>query len=71
MIEQTFDELGNGLTLNEVYQHINNKWFRVAPTKTQVKNLLASRPQFVSVETTGVANSKGDLFQANVWEYLK
>lgn len=70
MIEKTFTELGGSLTTNQVYNYINNRWFRIAPTKSQVTNLLTSKAQFISVETTGVANSKGEFFQANVWEFI-
>lgn len=70
MIEDTFQELGKPLTLNEAYNYINKRWFRIAPTKQKVANLLSSRPQFLSVETTTVTNSKGEPFTVNLWEHI-
>jgi len=69
MIEDAFKELGNSLTLNEIYDFVGRRWSR-PPNKNKIKSLLAKRPQFVSVETTSVPNHRGHNFQANVWEKI-
>lgn len=69
MIEDAFIELGNELTLNEIYEFVNKRWQR-SPPKNKIKSLLAKRPQFVSVETTKVSSNRGQNFQANVWERI-
>ena len=69
MIEDAFKELGNSLTLNEIYEFVESRW-RKSPNKNKIKSLLAKRPQFVSVETTFVSNQRGHKFQANVWEKI-
>ena len=69
MIEDAFKELGNSLTLNEIYEFVDSRWNN-SPNKNKIKSLLAKRPQFVSVETTYVSNQTGGRFQANVWEKI-
>ncbi len=69
MIEDAFEELGNSLTLNEIYEFVETRWSK-SPNKNKIKSLLAKRPQFVSVETTFVSNQRGHKFQANVWEKI-
>ena len=69
MIEDAFKELGNSLTLNEIYGIVDNRWSK-SPNKNKIKSLLSKRPQFLSVETTSVSNQSGGKFQANVWEKI-
>ena len=69
MIEDAFKELGNSLTLNEIYEFVESRLSK-SPNKNKIKSLLAKRPQFVSVETTFVSNQRGHKFQANVWEKI-
>jgi hypothetical protein len=69
MIEDAFEELGNTLTLNEIYDFVDNRWNK-SPNKSKIRSLLSKRPQFVSVETTLVSNQRGHKFQANVWEKI-
>ena len=69
MIEDAFSELGNSLTLDEIYEFVNNKWQR-SPPRNKIRSLLAKRPQFISVETTKVRSNRGQNFQTNVWEKI-
>jgi len=69
MIEDAFKELGNSLTLNEIYGFVDERWSK-SPNKNKIKSLLSKRPQFLSVETTSVSNQSGGKFQANVWEKI-
>ena len=69
MIEDAFKELGNSLTLNEIYGFVDKRWSK-SPNKNKIKSLLSKRPQFLSVETTSVSNQSGGKFQANVWEKI-
>ena len=69
MIEDAFKELGDSLTLNEIYDFVEGRWSK-SPNKNKIKSLLSKRPQFVSVETTSVPNHRGHKFQANVWEKI-
>ena len=67
MIESAFKELGDDLTLNEIVGYINNNWYKIAPTRQKVRNILSARPQFFSTEKTSVMGGRGGNYQTNVW----
>lgn len=67
MVENAFKELGRDLTLSQIVGYINDNWYKIAPTRQKVRNLLSSRPQFVSTEKTSVMGGIGANYQTNVW----
>ena len=67
MIESAFKELGDDLTLSEIVGYVNNRWYKIAPSRHKVINILSSRPQFFSTEKTSVVGGRGAKYQTNVW----
>ena len=67
MIESAFKDLGSNLTLGEIMTYINDRWYKIAPSRHKVIVVLTRRPQFSSKEKTSVMGGIGSRYQTNVW----